>query len=95
MALAFSMRPAVGTSLVIVTLTSLFGLAAHLLAGRELDVSLASAMAAACAFGAVAGAAAAGRLPVEHLRRGFAGLVALVALYLLVSAVALGGPAGG
>lgn len=95
MALAFSMRPAVGTSLVIVTLTSSFGLAAHLLAGRGIDVSLTGAMAAACAFGAFAGAAAVGRLPVEHLRRGFAGLVALVALYLLVSAVAFGGPAGG
>lgn len=95
MALAFSMRPAVGTSLVIVTLTSLFGLAAHLFAGRSLDLSLTGAMATACAFGAVAGASAAGRVPVQHLRRGFAGLVALVALYLLVSAVAFGGPAGG
>lgn len=95
MALAFSMRPAVGTSLAIVTLTSLFGLAAHLLAGRGLDVTVTGAMAVACAFGAVAGASAAGRLPVQHLRRGFAGLVALVAVYLLVSAVAFGGPAGG
>ena len=95
MALAFSMRPAVGTSLVIVTLTSLFGLAAHLVAGRGIDVPLTVAMAAACALGAVVGAGTAARLPVRDLRRGFAGLVALVAVYLLVSAVALGGPAGG
>ena len=34
-ALAFTMRTAVGTSLAIITATSLLGLAAHLLAGRD------------------------------------------------------------
>ena len=37
-ALAFTMRTAVGTSLAIITATSLLGLAAHLAAGRALDV---------------------------------------------------------
>lgn len=95
MALAFSLRPAVGTSLVIVTVTSLFGLIAHLADGRTIDVGMTLAMALACAVGAVGGAAATGRLPVQQLRRGFAAGVAAVAVYLLVSALALGGPPSG
>ena len=94
MALAFALRPAVGTSLAIVTLTSLAGVAAHLIAGRGIDLSVTLAMASACAVGAAAGAAVAEHVPVSQLRRGFAGLVALVGTYLLVSAVALGGPPG-
>ena len=94
MALAFSLRPAVGTSLVIVTLTSLFGLAAHLLDGRSIDLGVTLAMALACAFGAAAGAGWTERLPARELRRGFAALVAGVAVYLLVSTAFLGGPAG-
>jgi uncharacterized protein len=95
MALAFSLRPAVGTSLVIVTLTSLFGLVAHLVDGRTIDVGLTMAMALACAMGAVGGAALTEHVPVQQLRRGFGAVVAGVAVYLLVSALALGGPPGG
>ncbi len=43
-ALAFSMRMAVGTSLVIITVTSLMALSAHLAAGRTLDVGVTVAM---------------------------------------------------
>ena len=39
-ALAFTMRTAVGTSLVIITATSLLGLGAHLAAGRALDAGV-------------------------------------------------------
>ena len=95
LALAFSLRPAVGTSLVIVTLTSLFGLVAHLVDGRTIDVRLTLAMALACAVGAAGGATLTDRIPVHQLRRGFAAVVAGVAVYLLVSALALGGPPGG
>jgi uncharacterized membrane protein YfcA len=94
MALAFSLQPAVGTSLVIVTITSTFGLVAHLTAGRGLNVSVAAAMALACALGAATGAAVGTRIPARRLGRAFAVLVAMVALYLLVSAAALGGPPG-
>jgi uncharacterized membrane protein YfcA len=92
--LALSMRLAVGTSLAIITAISAMGLVAHLLAGRGLDVALTGAMAAACIAGALAGARLAGRVPQRRLGRGFAGLVAGVAGYLLVSAALLGGPPG-
>src|SRR5512144_132286 len=55
--LALSMRLAVGTSLAIITASSLLGLAAHLLAGRGLDVGVTATMTAACIAGALAGSA--------------------------------------
>ena len=91
-ALAFTMRTAIGTSLVIITATSLLGLAAHLVAGRSLDAGVTATMAVACVAGAVAGAALAGRIPQRQLGRGFALLVVAVAAYLLVSVAFLGGP---
>jgi uncharacterized membrane protein YfcA len=91
-ALAFTMRTAVGTSLVITTATSLLGLAAHLLAGRHLDAGITTAMALACVTGALAGATLAGRVSQRTLGRGFAGLVVAIAGYLLVSVAFLGGP---
>lgn len=92
--LALSMRLAVGTSLAIITATSMMGLVAHLLAGRTLDVGITAAMTAACALGALAGARLANRIPQRRLGGGFAALVAAVAVYLLVSATLLGGPPG-
>lgn len=92
--LSLSMRLAVGTSLAIITATSVMGLAAHLLAGRGLDVGVTATMTAACVAGALAGAAFAGHVPQRQLGRGFAGLVVGVATYLLISAVFLGGPPG-
>jgi uncharacterized membrane protein YfcA len=91
-ALAFTMRTAVGTSLVIITATSLLGLAAHVLAGRSVDADVTAALTGACVVGAVAGAAVAGRIPQRALGRGFALLVVAVAAYLLVSVAFLGGP---
>ena len=91
-ALAFTMRTAVGTSLVIITATSVLGLAAHLLAGRELDAGVTATMTIACVAGAVSGAALAGRIPQRTLGRGFALLVAAVAAYMLISVAFLDGP---
>jgi uncharacterized membrane protein YfcA len=79
LALAFTMRTAVGTSLVIITATSLLGLGAHLLAGRSLDAGVTAALTLACVAGAVAGAALASRIPQRELGRGFALLVVAVA----------------
>jgi uncharacterized protein len=93
-ALAFTMRTAVGTSLVIITATSLLGLAAHLLAGRSLAVDITAALTVACVAGAVAGAALTSRIPQRALGRGFALLVVAVATYLLISVAILGGPPG-
>jgi uncharacterized membrane protein YfcA len=91
-ALAFTMRTAVGTSLVIISATSLLGLVAHLVAGRSLDAGVTAIMTATCIAGAVAGAAVAGRIPQRQLGRGFALLVVAVAAYLLVSVAFVGGP---
>ena len=93
-ALAFTMRTAVGTSLAIITGTSLLGLGVHLLAGRELDASIAATMTLGCIAGALAGATLAGRLPQRTLSHGFAALVVAVAAYILISVAFLGGPAG-
>jgi uncharacterized membrane protein YfcA len=91
-ALAFTMRTAIGTSLVIITATSLLALAAHVVAGRSLDPGVTATMTAACVVGAIAGAALAGRIPQRQLGRGFARLVVAVASYLLISVAFLGGP---
>jgi uncharacterized membrane protein YfcA len=93
-ALAFTMRTAVGTSLTIITATSLLGLGAHLLAGRTIDVDVTAALTVACVAGAVAGASLASRIPQRALGRGFALLVVAVAAYLLISVAFLGGPPG-
>lgn len=93
-ALAFTVRTAVGTSLAIITATSLLGLATHLAAGRGLDAGITIAMTAACVAGAVAGAQLTGRVPEHILGRGFALLVTAVAAYLIISATVLGGPSG-
>jgi uncharacterized membrane protein YfcA len=91
-ALAFTMRTAVGTSLVIITATSLLGLTAHLLAGRGLEADVTLTMALACVAGSVAGAGLTRRVPQQALGRGFALLVVGVAAYLLASVALLGGP---
>jgi uncharacterized membrane protein YfcA len=93
-ALALSMRLAVGTSLVIITITSTMALVAHLAAGRTIDIGVTLAMTAACVAGALTGGRLAGRLPQRQLGAGFATLVVLVASYLLISAAFLGGPPG-
>jgi uncharacterized protein len=93
-ALAFTMRTAIGTSLAIITGTSLLGLAAHLVAGRAVDAEITTAMAAACVAGALAGARGAQHVPQRVLGRAFALLVVAVAAYLLTSVAVLGGPPG-
>ena len=93
-ALAFSMRNAIGTSLAIITTTSVLGVITHLAAGRSLELDLTAVLAAACVVGALAGARLSSRVPQQTLGRAFAGLVVAVAGYLLVSAAFLGGPPG-
>ncbi len=93
-ALGFTMRLAVGTSLAIITATSVLGLVAHLLDGRSIDAGVTAAMAAGCVAGALAGSAVAGRVSHQRLGYAFAALVAGVAVYLLASVAVLGGPPG-
>lgn len=90
-ALGFPLRSAIGTSLVIVSAVSLLGLAVHLAAGNTLDAGVTVAMTAATAAGALVGARLSPQVPHEVLGRAFAGLVVLVAGYLVVAAAFLGG----
>jgi uncharacterized membrane protein YfcA len=92
--LAFTMRTAVGTSLAIITATSLLGFVTHIAAGRGLDAGLTATMAAACIVGALLGVAAATHVPQRILARSFAVMVVAVAVYLLASVLLLGGPPG-
>lgn len=94
--LAFTMRTAVGTSLAIITATSLLGFVTHIAAGRGLDAGLTATMAAACIVGALLGAAAATHVPQRILARSFAVMVVAVAVavHLLASVLLLGGPPG-
>jgi uncharacterized membrane protein YfcA len=94
-ALAFTVRTAVGTSLVIITASSAIGLIVHLIAGRTIDTGITLTMAAACVVGAGAGVALSAKVPERVLGRAFAVLVIAVAAYLIVSVALLGGPPGG
>jgi uncharacterized membrane protein YfcA len=93
-ALAFTVRTAVGTSLVIITASSAIGLIVHLIAGRTFDTGITLTMAAACVVGAGAGVALSAKVPERVLGRAFALLVTGVAAYLIVSVAFLGGPPG-
>ena len=91
-ALAFTMRTAVGTSLMIITATSLLGLSAHLLAGRAPDDEVTAVMTVACVAGAIGGARLAAAIPQRALAKGFAVVVVAMAGYVLLSVTLLGGP---
>jgi uncharacterized membrane protein YfcA len=90
--LGVAFRLAVGTSLVVITITAAAALASHLVAGAHLDLPVTATLATATAAGALAGTALARRVPQGALRRGFALLVLAVALFLLVDTLLLGGP---
>ena len=93
--MGFDFLRAVATSLVIITITGLAALAAHMSLGAELDVPVTVALAAATACGALAGTIVAERAPEAALGRAFAIVVSLVALSLLVDVLLLGGPPNG
>lgn len=94
-ALGLAFRRAVATSLVIITLTGVAALASHLLAGSRPDFGITATLAAATVAGALLGTAIADRLPQKALARAFAVIVTLVALFLLVDSLVLGGPPTG
>lgn len=85
-------RRAVATSLVIIGLTGIAALASHLVAGAAPDVAITIVLAASTGVGALLGTMVGRRLPADALGRGFAVVVTVVALLLLVDVLALGGP---
>jgi uncharacterized membrane protein YfcA len=85
-------RRAVATSLVVISITGVAALASHLVAGARPDLAITVTLSLATGAGALLGTQVAERLPQALLRRGFAVLVASVALGLLVDVLFLGGP---
>jgi len=85
-------RRAVATSLVIICLTGVAALTSHLLAGAKPDLQATVILAGSTAAGALLGTHLGEGLPQTALRRGFATLVSVVALALLLDVLVLGGP---
>jgi uncharacterized membrane protein YfcA len=81
------MPVAVGTSLVVIALKSLGGLAGYL-ASVEIDWSLAAGVTAAAVLGAVAGGRLTGRIRPERLRVGFGWFVLVMAVVVLAQEIA-------
>ena len=90
--LGMSMRRAIATSLAIITLTGLAALASHLAEGAEPDWGLTAVLGASAALGALGGSSLGRRLDQETLASAFAAVVTVVALFLLVDVLLLGGP---
>ena len=86
--LSFGMREAMATSMVIIAVVSLWGLAAHLAAGNGVDLPVALAMGGTAIAGALAAPHFADRISTQALGRAFAVLVVLVALGVAGATVA-------
>lgn len=80
--LGLPMRLAVGTSLTIIAMNSSAGLLGYLGRG-QVDWPLTVLVSLGAVVGAVVGGRLAGIVPERSLRRGFAGLITVVALYLV------------
>ena len=76
------MREAVGTSLLVIAMKSAAAFFGHATT-VELDYALAGMVTGAAIVGSFIGAAAAGRVPQDMLRRGFAWFVVVMAVFLL------------
>jgi uncharacterized membrane protein YfcA len=86
--LGFGLREAMGTSIVIVAIVSIWGLAAHLAAGSSLDLGVTAAMGAAALAGALVGPRLAHGVSTRAVGRGFSALLAAVAVGVAVAAIA-------
>lgn len=78
------MRQATRTSLVVIAMSSIAGLAAHLAHGNGPSVGLAVPLTIAAVVGMAAGSQAARYVRPEHLRRAFAGFVTSVGSTLIL-----------
>ena len=84
--LGFPMRLAVGTSLAIIAINAVAGVVANLGTG-SIDVRIALLFAVGGFGGATVGGRLAGRIDERRLSQGFAGVIALVALYVMAQNV--------
>ncbi len=90
--LGVGFRRAVGTSLVVISLTAIAALMSHVVAGADIDIPVTATLSAATVVGALAGTALGRRLPQRALGHGFALVVVAVAVFLLIDILVLGGP---
>ena len=90
--LGFGFRRAVATSLVIITLTGMAALTSHLAIGASVELPVTLALALSTGVGALVGSLFAERVPQAMLGRAFAVLVGVLALFLLIDTLLLGGP---
>jgi len=93
--LGLSMRRAIATSLAIIGMTGLAALTIHLARGAEPDWPITLVLCGGAAVGALWGSSLGRRLSPRALAHGFGIVVTLIALFLLVDVLALGGPPGG
>ncbi len=88
--LGLPMRDAVGTSLVVIAINAAAALIGHLrFGGIDLEVTVLFIIGGA--VGSILGSRLSGRIDEQRLRQGFAGLVVLVAFYIIARTV-LGNP---
>jgi hypothetical protein len=90
--LGMSMRYAIASSLVIITLTALAALASHLAAGVELDIPITALLAGSTAVGALLGTSLGRQLRQQTLARAFAVVVTALATFLGIDVLFLSGP---
>ncbi len=90
--LGLPLRRAIATSLAIITVTGLAALVSHLIEGSEPNWPLTLVLCGSAAVGALAGSAIGRRLEPRTLAHAFGVVVALVAVFLLVDVLFLGGP---
>lgn len=90
--LGLPIRRAIATSLAIITLTGAAALVSHLIQGAAPNWPLTVVLSGSVAAGALLGSGLTRRLPAAALANAFAALVALIALFLLVDILVLGGP---
>jgi uncharacterized membrane protein YfcA len=76
-------RRAVATSLLVIVLVSISGVAAHLSAGREISLWIAGTFVLGGAIGMTIAGALADRLPASALQKVFAAGIALVAAFII------------
>jgi uncharacterized protein len=76
------MTLAIGTSLLVIALTSASALAAHLVSGG-INIGLAAAFTAAALIGALVGTRLHGHVPDTRLRQVFASLLLAIAVFLI------------
>ena len=87
--LGLPMRLAVGTSLVVIAINALTALIGHLQYG-DIDLVVTLLFVLGGAVGSILGSRLSGKLNEQRLRIGFAGLIVLVAGYILVRTLVLG-----